>query len=455
MTDQHQLEKLAQVQQQAAVQAWHAFSQSEHEKHRPQEELIRRSIEEESAQLRKEVAMRRKTKTRTPADIAFDPKPYNFYGPGEGATKPRTLAEKRLIGQRHHAVFNRFGVRDCPKLKDEDSYSDEELPEDEVGGVQRPSYKHGETETARHIDWRIWVPMRMTEANMLGAFPGTGDFDPNETRFYLLNQSDFNVVDPENAKKQEAPWLKDPVSIPFEQLYPRGYRLLKKFAEMDGGRGWYDGEPLGPDPNSETALYEHLGWIMPRPRERNRGVGADPTDSVIKAWKHGDIDVPVPADFPQPPPSWSRAPSRVVTMVGSKGGQLKVQSFLSLKKRLIKEKTARDRRAAHNDVRVHETQMEEIKEEEEDGKPGLGYEGDLVDTITKGMEDVSIGTGQKNSSSQSLANRKPMGEKPINLNPRNAGYGSWWQKLGYKEPLKQGSAEHPRSAAAKVVRHPI
>ncbi|KAL7621970.1 hypothetical protein AAE478_007471 [Parahypoxylon ruwenzoriense] len=295
------------------IAAWQAFAREHAEMSRAADEAEnKRVLEERALDEKRRLARVKNNHMMTDFEKKLAPMAFRFYGPGEQATKP---ARETPVGELRYAVFGSvtWGIEEQP-----------------------PSFKQGPTDSSVEINWSNWLLVKHTSINMPTAYPGTGLRNASDCNAYLLNTGDFNDVDPND--KQEAPRLKDLIDVPFERLYPKAFKLMKKMSTMEGSREWNVGEPLGTDPRNEEALLEHLGWIMPHTRQMKRGIDADITDPVVKSWKRGDIHVPLPRDFKEPEMTWSKNPARVVTFRSSNGNELKVQSNPALLKRFGKKK---------------------------------------------------------------------------------------------------------------------
>lgn len=209
--------------------------------------------------------------------------PLRFYGPD---------------GALHYAFYDwlEHGLEDLD-LKEE---GEDDRQWDESGEPKRPSYRTAQDQSRDEINWGRWP--REPVANPDNDYPQKD----------VMGSWDFN--DPEEQQKVRIDALDNFEKKSPEELYPKGIKLLKSASTRHNGQEWLEGQPLGPDPKSRTALRKHLGWIPERMRKRRVGLGGDITDSVAEQWFHGNFRARFPANFKYPAEPWSEDPARVVIM---------------------------------------------------------------------------------------------------------------------------------------------
>ncbi|RYP43883.1 hypothetical protein DL768_009600 [Monosporascus sp. mg162] len=208
-------------------------------------------------------------------------------------------------GVLHYAFYlwERHGQADLLLPRDED-----DRQYDENGQVKRPTYKTAQYQPRDEINWRRW-PRKTADLEE--------EYDPKD----VMGTWDFNP--PDEDKKGRIDPLDNFEKTAVEDLFPRGIELLKKESARRGAQEWSVGQPLGPDPNSKTALRKHLGWVPKTMRRRGVGLGGDKTDPVAAEWSKGNLRAMPPDNFRHPPAPWSKNPARVVVM--HKEGNLRRQ----------------------------------------------------------------------------------------------------------------------------------
>ncbi|GAP89441.1 hypothetical protein SAMD00023353_4000810 [Rosellinia necatrix] len=253
------------------------------------------------------------------------PVPVRFYGPGPDG---RLHARDQPVGTLHFARWRHelAGVED----PDGHQYHHEENAVIINGLRVRPTYTTKRSQPAKEVNYFRWQKVPADWMRNVKTFPGPSA-TPRVHDEYLLNDGDFNeqvrtkstvLVSLDNRKDE------DP-----KDIYPLGYKLLKKWSEVHGGSCWQDGDCLGADPHNSHALKRHIGWFPERLRMVKAGLGADPQDAIWNQVFHGNLDVEANKKFSPPKETWSKDPHKVTTLTGSESNRtnLNILSFTALK----------------------------------------------------------------------------------------------------------------------------
>ncbi|KAI0514965.1 hypothetical protein F5B22DRAFT_609197 [Xylaria bambusicola] len=237
-----------------------------------------------------------------------------FYGPGpDGRLHP----EGPPVGTLHFARWR----HEFAAFVDPDGlgYYHEDNPMTINGQQIRPTYTTKGNQVAREVNYFRWERVPAQFLAGVKTYPG-----PGATRAihdeYLLNHDDFNDHDVERRKVRAD--LDNRLDEDPKTIYPLGYRLLKKWSQVNGHPQWQEGVCLGADPGNSDALTKHIGWFPKRLRRTKAGLGADPQDAVWKEVFHGNVDAKAKEIFTPPKDRWSDDPSKVTTMTCSKSSHM-------------------------------------------------------------------------------------------------------------------------------------
>ncbi|KAK5626301.1 hypothetical protein RRF57_002016 [Xylaria bambusicola] len=213
-----------------------------------------------------------------------------FYGPGpDGRLRPQDPPVGTLHFARWRHEFAAFVDPDGV------GYYHEDNPMTINGERIRPTYTTKGSQLARE---------RSCEGVKTYPGPGTTRAIHDE---YLLNHDDFNDMTSKGGRLDED----------LKTIYPLGYRLLKKWSQVNGHPQWQEGVCLGVDPSKSDALTKHIGWFPKRLRRTKAGLGADPQDAVWKEVFHGNLDAKAKEKFIPPKDRWCDDPSKITTMTAT------------------------------------------------------------------------------------------------------------------------------------------
>ncbi|KAI0869589.1 hypothetical protein GGS24DRAFT_511757 [Hypoxylon argillaceum] len=244
-----------------------------------------------------------------PRSSVHQPTPIHFYGPGpDGRVQPHDPP----VGTLHFARWrHELAATEHPDIGG-DYY--EESPQIVDGRGIRPTYTTKRNESAKEVDHFRWERVAADSMKGVRTFPG-----PESTRKihdeYLLNEDDFN--DPDAKRPKVLFNLNNRLDEDPKDIYPLGYKLLKRWSKANGHKEWEDGGCLGADPQSPKALTKHLGWFPKRLRIAKAGLGADPQDGLWNEVFHGNLDAKPKTQFLPPKKTWSEDSSKVTTLASS------------------------------------------------------------------------------------------------------------------------------------------
>ncbi|KAI1119954.1 hypothetical protein F5Y10DRAFT_290543 [Nemania abortiva] len=261
-------------------------------------------------------------------DGTHQPAPIRFYGPGPGG---RVRPHDPPVGTLHFARWR----HELATIEDSDGdgYYDEENPLVFNGQRCRPKYTTTGNQAAKEVNYFRWERITAWSMKDIKTFPGPGS-TPQIYSEYLLNEDDFNAID-DNKPKMSFD-LNNRMEEDPKDIYPLGYKLLKRWSKVNGYQEWEDGGCLGADPYNPDALTRHLGWFPKRLRMPKAGLGADLQDAVWNEVFHGNLDAKRKDKFFAPKNTWSEDPSKItaLTSTSSPHNILQVLSFKALKAKL-------------------------------------------------------------------------------------------------------------------------
>lgn len=201
-----------------------------------------------------EAAVRARSEQLCPRADTSQPTPIYFYGPGPGG---RIYPRDPPVGTLHFARWR----HELAAVEDPEGsgYYDEEKPLILNGRRIRPTYTTKDNQSAREVNHFRWEKVTADSMKHVRAFPG-----PQATRAvhdeYLLNQDNFNELDTKRPKVLIS--LDNRLDEDPKDIYPLGYKLLRRWSKVNGHAEWEDGSCLGADPHRPDALTKHLGWLV-------------------------------------------------------------------------------------------------------------------------------------------------------------------------------------------------